>query len=615
MTNDMQPQPGTPDFPGDEVAGVENGPDPTPARAANPVGTDADGVSDGLVGRRGRALDEDSSESDVETDRSVGITDEAGTDETGTDETGVPGTVPGYSDEHSMWMRPADGVEHERVREPEPVPYDETPPAAEEPHGPAPVDVIVHEGESPEPLLPEHAEAALVGARAADAHDAEPGVSLDQAPVEPQTAVDDARPGTLQRVWPWLAAAVALGLIAFGVIFSQTNKSPVVVTQTPTPSTSVTPVITTADLVSAADVKAIDPKAPWTTTLTEQKLSATSPKPVCLLQNPGQPNPTLSGLRTMTTNGKDGLQVLHQVDAYASSTDAQKVFQLRSGNLANCYESPTYLVRADSVAGLGDEAMSITVAFQDPVTRYDTMLLVRTGTTVHVFDAVKNGTLVAPGRLAEVAAGPVSRQCTRAKGSCDAKPVSAPQTPPPAGTVGWLILPDLPRVTPGAGTWQATDPAAVSSKGSLCEGVTLATVTGPQGREQRTYLMADDTAAPQNYGVDEVVFTFAKPADATAFAKKLSDNLTSCPKRVTTAKVSQSAAVNSTVASETIAGSTILVSLDMGNSQTTLFRVGVASVGNRVVYLLNNPSKSYDLGQRNFSSLMIRAAQRASQAR
>ena len=44
-------------------------------------------------------------------------------------------------------------------------------------------------------------------------------------------------------------------------------------------------------------------------------------------------------------------------------------------------------------------------------------------------------------------------------------------------------------------------------------------------------------------------------------------------------------------------------------------RVGVASVGNRVVYLLNNPSKSYDLGQRSFASLMIRAAQRASHAR
>lgn len=571
MTNDIQPQP-SPEEAGGPADAVENGLDPTPAVAEDPS------IPEDFAGA-----------------------------------TAVPGAVPGFSDDHAMWMRPAEG-EAERVREPEPVPFDETP-LDEGPHEPGVVENIVREGESPDPLLPEHGAAALVGARAAEASEDDPGASLDHAPATATEATDENRPGLLGRIWPWLAAAVALGMIAFGVIYSQTHKSPVVVTQTPTPTRSETPVVVDTDLATTADAKRMAPDATWRMTLTEQKLTPTSAKPVCLLQNPGQPNPTLSKLRALAADGKDGLQLLHQVDAYATAADAQKVFQLRSGNLANCYESPTYLVRSDAVTGLGDEAVSMTIAFQDPVTRYDTMLLVRTGTTVHVFDAVKNASAVAAGRVAEAAARPVARQCTRAQGSCQAAPKASPQPVPAAGTPGWLIQPDLPRVTPGAGSWQATEPMAVSSKGSFCEAVTLATVTGPQGREQRQYLMADDTAAPQNYGVDEVLFTFAKPEEATAFATKLATNLAQCPQRVVTAKVSQNASFTTKQGSDTINASQVLVSHDQGGGQTLLFRVGVLSVGRHVVYLGSNPSKSYDLGQENFRLVLLRAAHRASQAR
>lgn len=566
MTNDMQPQ--SPDSPGDRVDDVENGLDPTPAPVEEPVG---------------------------ETYQPL-----------------VPGAVPGRSDEHLPWMRPSDGEVHLRP-EYEPVPFDETP-SLEEPHEPAPVDEVVREGDSPDVLLTTDESAALVGARAAEASEDEPGTSLDHAPTTPEPEPEPG-PAPLQRLWPWLAGALALGMVAFGVIFSQTHKSPVVVTQTPTPTPTVAPVVNDGDLAAPVDGRKLDAKRTWKASLTEQKLSPTSPRPVCLLANPGQPNPTLSKLRVLAADGSDGMQLLHQVDAYATATDAQKVFQLREGNLANCYESPTYLVRADKVTGLGDEAVSMTVAFQDPVTQYDTVLLVRTGTTVHVFDAVKHAEFVGAKEVANAAAGPIARQCTRAKGSCDDTPEVSPTPPPPAGLPGWLILPDLPRVTPGAGAWTATDPTAVTTKGSYCEAMTLATVTGPTGREQRTYLLGNDPAAPQNFGVDEVLLTFAKPADAKAFADKLVQNLSTCPKRMLTAKIGDTGTFRGKVDGTDIQGTTLLVTQATGPNQNTLFRVGVATSGNRVVYLLNNSTKAYDLKLNNFRNVLIRGASRAAQAR
>ena len=52
--------------------------------------------------------------------------------------------------------------------------------------------------------------------------------------------------------------------------------------------------------------------------------------------------------------------------------------------------------------------------------------------------------------------------------------------------------------------WRATDVAdSVTTPGTKCEAVDLTNLPGAASRQQRTYLLRDDTAAPQSFGVDE----------------------------------------------------------------------------------------------------------------
>ena len=55
------------------------------------------------------------------------------------------------------------------------------------------------------------------------------------------------------RFLPWLAAALALALIAFGLVFNYTRKPVVVISETPTPSASTPEVIQARDLLNPAD--------------------------------------------------------------------------------------------------------------------------------------------------------------------------------------------------------------------------------------------------------------------------------------------------------------------------------------------------------------------------
>lgn len=531
------------------------------------------------------------------------------------DESGEAAFGPGaIEDDHSMWMRPPAGQEAPRVREPE---LDVTPDQDDAPQEPGLVTDIVHDGESPvEELKPVHADAATVGANAALASAEKPGAPLDQQASreqEPEAAVGG-------RGWrgllPWIAAALALGLAAFGFFYNETKRGVTVVTESPTPTATPTPVITEADLMTVKDANLVA-KQSWTAGKTLEKIATTSPHVACVVSSPGQPNPILTRQRTLTTTAKDALGALHQVDAYASTGDAQRVFQMRAGNIATCSDIPALIVGSDTIRGIGDEAASMTIAFQEKAaTTFHTVVIARTGTTVHMVDVARNGNPVSAADTLKGLVGPVDRQCGRAKGKCSTKPEATAALPPAVTNPGWLLAADLPRVVPGEGMWQATDTKAVDTVGSNCEQMNLVSVAGPDQREQRTYLMTLDSAAPQNFGVDQVVFTFAKPADAKAFSDKLSTNIAECSKKVLTAKISESAKVQGKVSDGgTFEGKTFLVTQSMGGNQATLFRVGVSQVGNKVLYLLNNPTKAYDPTSKTFGQVVVRASERASQAR
>ncbi len=131
---------------------------------------------------------------------------------------------------------------------------------------------------------------------------------------------------------------------------------------------------------------------------------------------------------------------------------------------------------------------------------------------------------------------------------------------------------DLPRITPGAGRWGATEPkTTLDVVGSLCEAINLKTVAGTQSVGQRTLLLADDSNAPQGFGVDQVVYTFADAKGVSTLANKLDKNLTGCADRAPTASVTEGPTVKGTGADGAkISGSTYLVTQKTGHQHRGL---------------------------------------------
>lgn len=468
---------------------------------------------------------------------------------------------------------------------------------------------------------PDGSDAATFGRPEPEAGDASDPTTDDDSGVTVPASDGEATPpsgtkATWRRLLPYSIAGLALALAVGTTVLLTTRKPAIETTASPTASTkaSAGPVVDVNDLLTPEQAAAMVPKTTWTTAETLTTVTASAHAVACLAEAPGQPSAASTIERTLTSDSADGLAALHRIDGYNSVSDASTVFSSRKANLGTCDTIPLYIVDAHAVAGLGNEAFSITVADQESVTTMHTVLLVRTGTVIDSYDVAQNKAPVPPAPVAAVAANAIKVQCTKASGKCAVKPVVTASAPPPGKLLGWLGTADLPRVTGGSGLWTTTDPGAVSNTGIACEGMTLASVAGPTARQQRTYLLTQDSLAPTNFGVDEINLTFADAKAASAFATKLGANLANCAKSTLTAKITQASTIAQPAAQTgvgAISGRSMLIQMPTGNNASVYYRVAVVSSGTRVVYLLNNQTQNFGLSSDQINAVAVRGAQRA----
>lgn len=419
-----------------------------------------------------------------------------------------------------------------------------------------------------------------------------------------------------------IGALVAALLIAFGFYLAgrngtDGNATPSTAPATVSPSTSVSEVaaVTGQDLLTVDDAESIVPGASWTIAHTAQSRDDLRGQVLCVGSDPAQVNPTDTFQRTMGTSEDDKLAALHQVDVYANAGAARQVQIERAKSLAACSEVPARIISASSITGLGDDVTQITVALEEEEdTAYHTVLLVRTGRALTMLDVTRNGQAVD----AEAAVAGLQRSlsdvCERVDGMCPSDPTVTATVPPPVDPEGWLIESDLPRIRGGYGRWTATDPADITSQGMGCENMTLATEPGPTARQQRTYLLTQDDATPETFGIDEMVFNFDDNPSARAFTTKLVDSLLSCKDRTPTAKVTDDGAVNGTGADD-VAVSARMITIDQATSDdaSVRYQLVVAIGDTRVSYLLATVTDDYQFSEGKLKSLALRTAQRNSQ--
>lgn len=402
------------------------------------------------------------------------------------------------------------------------------------------------------------------------------------------------------------AAAVVLVIALVAGLLIWMNRS-----KTPTATNSASTTALVDRLVTPTQLDALG-LGQWTEQKTEPTVTQDSSAPLCFVAAPDLPTPQAQVQRKLTATGAS---VLHRISQYATSADATQVYALRLTQLGACSNIPAYLVSGAKVTSLGDDAVGITAVIQDQTAQFHTVVLVRTGSAVITYDVAQAGALVPYEKVLPLAATTVAAVCSSSGGSCTASPAATAGVPPNTSVPGWLAVSDLPRVTVGMGRWNAPAPkTSVTSAGSACENVTFATVAGPNQRRQRTYLLTEDTKAPKNFGLDEILLDFDTPEAATAFVTSLKSAIDSCPTRTPTAKLGTEGAITAAGANgEAITGFWRSLSQSTNPTTTYNFRLGVTVVGSRVVYLLANPSTTYDYADADWSALTARAGQRATQ--
>lgn len=415
--------------------------------------------------------------------------------------------------------------------------------------------------------------------------------------------------------WTWAVVAVLLGAIVFVAVSRLGGRTPVAgPSASSAVGSTVTPIPQTA-LMDVKDATAIDPDAQWRAGNTVSKVPSDATDGIsCIVRDTGHPNPVSTWQRTFSTTTKSATAALHRVDGYADEATAKTAFKVEAASLAACDSVPTHIVSAASFTGLGDESVSLTIAYQGTKTQYRTVVLARFGREVQAVDAANYDNPIAAEKAGTAMAGAASRSCDLVGGTCPAGVSAKSSVPPAAGDPGWPVTSDFPRITPDQGEWRQTAEANVSSKGTQCEGLTLSTAAGPSERKQRTYLLYQDSSAPQGFGVDQLRFRFSDAKGSAAFAKKIGDSIAGCAKSVTTAKISDAKSFAGVgEGNAAISGRSFIVTQDTGSGQSAMYQVAVASVGDKAVYLLANVSTSYRFSDADWSQLTVRAAQRATQ--
>ena len=414
-----------------------------------------------------------------------------------------------------------------------------------------------------------------------------------------------------------IAGAAVLALVAGLFIAAQWGRIPA--TGSPVASASSTPSGTAAStaapttLLDAPDLASLAQGVTWTVGETLASAAPDAVRPLCL---PASNDPVLTPAsrqqRSLTGTGDASL--LQVQDVFATADAATKAYTALAEQLGGCDAAGALITRGYAVSGLADQAAAMNVAVQDPDGQQHTLLLARTGTTISIVDAAQSKTAFNAGNLAKALGASLQRLCDSVAGTCPGTIKSVQAPPPVSGQPGWLVEADLPRVSAGAGRWGATSPASPNLVGSQCESIDHNTMPGSTQRSHRTYLLADDKAAPSGFGVDEALYTFGKAADATAAAKKISTAMAGCRERTRTATVTTLDPVKTVGANgKDLTGSAYSVSQRISATKSVAFRVAVGVSGKRLVYLLANPSTSFDFTDAEWGALAARALERASQ--
>lgn len=370
-------------------------------------------------------------------------------------------------------------------------------------------------------------------------------------------------------------------------------------------------------MLTVDQAKALAPDRKWKVVTTERGAKADGPTAACFGGEPpqGQPTPRQEIVRVLkSSGGKAAPKALHDATAYSSPEEASQAYVVASKTVGGCAVAGFYIESGRSVSGVGDQALGVVVMeVAGKKTQAHSVVVNRTGRVMNVVDAVQPTRALAVDAVAKALAKVNGAQCSAAGGPCDGRPAVRKGPPPMGGDEpGFLTVGDLPPAGPKVELWVAAQVELPKDdfSGSQCEGVNWATEKA-KSRTSRVYLLPE--SGKNFFGLNEIVLTMKDAKAAGKLVDKIKSKLASCKTIRLTATVTRPKKVTSIGAQKTeVAGWTTVVT-QKSTQGTAKYRVGIVAAGSKVAYTFLNPRGDYDLSDRRWNTVAVRAGERVSQ--
>ena len=368
-------------------------------------------------------------------------------------------------------------------------------------------------------------------------------------------------------------------------------------------------------LLSADQVAPLAPKQTWQVTGTSDN---TAPEQwqntMCQTARFADTRGLGTWVRTFTAAPQRGL--VQTVEISDSPGAAKKAYDTTLGWYAGCTVPRIQLVDAYDVHGIGDQAIVLRMRIPDKEPSSFVIGIARTGalTTSTVLET-HTAAPADPGALVTALGTSVQNLCSsRVAGQCIGAVTTEATLPPRSGEapvmLATLDLPAIPGVPAGAaGSWAGTDPVAATLNvaATTCDKTDF-TQAGAKNPVTRSYLVPEANL-PKRFGLSETMGGFSSPQAASGVVRKIVAKMKACPDKDLGSTVSH-AVVRLQGADGTSYALWRLENQVNQQQELVPFWMGVVQVGRYVAQVNLTPVGKYDVDQKTFESLVVRAGER-----
>jgi hypothetical protein len=319
------------------------------------------------------------------------------------------------------------------------------------------------------------------------------------------------------------------------------------------------------------------------------------------------------GLSSGTTAPPVTISAIQTSEMAASTKAARRAYTITTGWFAGCAADRVQLLSTYRVAGVGNDAtMLVLRSWAAPTT---TMIagVARTGrVTTTTFTSSTSVEAKPPSQTqlvnrASLLAAAINTLCgAPATGTCASPPTVAEIAPIPVGPVpGMISTVDLPPVMGVTESWVGTEPRQAQPHISPtdCDNAdfTRAPVTNAF---TRTFLFPQ-ADVPATFGLSETVGTLPRRR-AVAFIEDVRRRLAGCEEKNPGTEVTRVANVSSDTEDLTVWN----LSVEISDTQTVTYLMGVARSGTAIAQIDFTPSEQVHMGPGDFAALVARARDR-----